>query len=182
MSKLNEKQQQFVERYLVCLNATQAYKEVYGVSDKVAGTNGPRLLENAGIKAAIEKEQKQISKRNHIDQDWVVQRLIAVADGHIGRVATFKGTTFTLKDSAELTEEDLRCLSSIKRKERSTAQGNEFEFQLTLRDNVKALELLGKHIGMWGDKDGGDDRKRNNQSVRARILELADKFRTTGKV
>jgi phage terminase small subunit len=175
---LNPKQELFVEHYLKCLNAGQAYREVYpDASEATAETNGPRLLRNAHIKAAIEAGRARLKSKLGLDQEWVLQRLKAVADGHIGKVATFKGQSLTLRDSSELTDDDLRSLTSIKTKSSSTPMGDSFEFAVTVKDNVKALELIGKHIGMWRDKGPEDDDNTTKQAVDTRIDELFTKFK-----
>lgn len=170
--KLTAKQQQFVERYLVSMNASKAYQEVYKCkSEATARANSARLLTKANILASIEVGQKEKSERNKIDQDWVLQRLIAIADGHIGKVAQFGGNTFTLKNSSDLNEEALRCLSSIKKKDKTTQFGDESEFEIRLREPVKSLELIGKHIGMWsGDSDDGSS-KDDTDALRSTVSE-----------
>ncbi|GGB00408.1 hypothetical protein GCM10011491_30760 [Brucella endophytica] len=59
---LSDKQQRFVAEYLIDLNATQAAIRA-GYSEKTANQQGPRLLVNAGIAAAIaEGAAKRIRK------------------------------------------------------------------------------------------------------------------------
>lgn len=53
-NKLNPKQLEVVKRVAQGQSKTQAYKEVYGVSQQVAETNGPRLLGNAGVQQVLE--------------------------------------------------------------------------------------------------------------------------------
>jgi len=79
---LTPRQQRFVERYLVTLNASQAYREAYRCSEVVANRNGPRLLVNAGVQAAIQAAMAERSARTQITVDAVLQRfwLIATAD------------------------------------------------------------------------------------------------------
>ncbi|CAK1228613.1 terminase small subunit [Fructobacillus tropaeoli] len=54
-SELKDKQKGFVSEYVRLSNATQAYINAYGVEYNIAKTNGPRLLENAGIKNEIKR-------------------------------------------------------------------------------------------------------------------------------
>ena len=57
MRKLTPKQQQFVEEYLVDLNATQAAIRA-GYSAKTAEFQASRLLRNAKVQAAIAERMK----------------------------------------------------------------------------------------------------------------------------
>lgn len=52
---LTDKQRAFVKEYLISYNATQAYKDAYGSSYRVANVEGPTLLVNPSIKAEIER-------------------------------------------------------------------------------------------------------------------------------
>lgn len=57
-SDLTDKQKAFVIEYVRLFNATQAYINVYDVDYKTAKTAGPRMLENVGVKSAIEMLRK----------------------------------------------------------------------------------------------------------------------------
>lgn len=57
-SGLTDKQKAFVIEYVRLFNATQAYINVYGVDYTTAKTAGPRMLENVGVKSAIESLRK----------------------------------------------------------------------------------------------------------------------------
>lgn len=79
---LPAKQARFVELFLVSLNASGAYREAYGCSEKVANRNGPRLLATAGVSSAVAAAQAARSQRTSITADDVLRRfwLIASAD------------------------------------------------------------------------------------------------------
>ena len=76
--KLTPKQARFVEEYQIDLNATQAAIRA-GYSAKTAEQQGPRLLGNVGVAAAIQAAQTEISERTEITVDEVVAGLLAEA-------------------------------------------------------------------------------------------------------
>ena len=53
---------------------------------------------------------------------------------------------------AGATEDDLSCIESIKYKESDNEYGGSIEREVKIASKLKALELLGKHLGMWNDK------------------------------
>jgi len=66
---LTQKQEAFVAEYLVDLNATAAAERAgYEHPNK----QGPRLLVNVGVAAAIAKGQAKRSERTEITQDYVL--------------------------------------------------------------------------------------------------------------
>lgn len=78
---MTPKQKLFCEHYLSNgLNATQAYKSVYNVSDKVAGTSGPRLMENVGVKEYLSQQQEKTVKKLQIKKEDLIQDLIYIKE------------------------------------------------------------------------------------------------------
>lgn len=144
--KLTDKQQKFVDEYLIDLNATQAAIRA-GYSVKTAQEQSSRLLSNVMVQQAIAEHMAARSKRTGVNQDRVVLELAKIAfvkmtdivDDH-GRI---KGTA---------TDDDLACIESIKYKGSDNEFGGSVEREVKIGSKLKALELLGKHLGMWNDK------------------------------
>ena len=74
MKPLNPKQQAFVREYLIDLNASAAYRRA-GYTSGNANVNGPRLLANAGITAALEAAMQARADRVEVTADQVLARL-----------------------------------------------------------------------------------------------------------
>lgn len=77
---LTEKQQRFVDEYLVDLNATQAAIRA-GYSPATAGSIGHENLKKPEIQAAITAGRKLQQERTHIDADKVVLEAWRIAMG-----------------------------------------------------------------------------------------------------
>ena len=77
---MNNKQQRFVDEYMVDLNATQAATRA-GYSAKTANEQGARLLANVSVASAIQKAQLEVSERTGVTVDDVVTGLLAEAEG-----------------------------------------------------------------------------------------------------
>lgn len=146
MAKLTEKQQRFVDEYLIDLNATQAAVRA-GYSAKTAESQGSRMLRNVKVQQAIAEEMAERSKRTGINQDRVVLELARIAFVRMTDIVDSNGK---IKDTA--TDDDLSCIESIKYKHSDTDTGYSVEREVKISSKLKALELLGKHLGMWNDK------------------------------
>lgn len=142
MAKLTDKQRRFVDEYLIDLNATQAAIRT-GYSAKTAEQQGSRLLINVKVQQAISKKMAERSKRTGINQDRVVLELARIAFVKLTDVVDNDG-----KIKEDATDDDLACIESIKYK--PTDAGVEREVKVSPK--IKALELLGRHLGMWNDK------------------------------
>ena len=125
MSKLNEKQKAFADYYIESLNATESYKMAYNCSYNTARTNGARLLTNANIKKYIDEVMSAKDESRIASQDEILQILTDIARG--------------------ITEEEVVQFSQLGEELRTTRKP-------TIKDRMKASELLGKRYRMFVDK------------------------------
>lgn len=146
-------QKRFCDEYLIDLNATRAYKVAYPncKKDKTARANSSRLLTIANIKEYISKKQKEIEKRTEVTQDMVIKELAKIAFLDIRKLYTENGQ---LKNVAEIDDETVGAISSLETLEEYEGYGNDREKigetqKVKLLDKTKALELLGKHLGIF---------------------------------
>lgn len=147
MAKLTSKQKRFIEEYLIDLNATQAAIRA-GYSPNSAQEIGSENLSKPIIKNEIDKAIAQRSRRTGISQDRVLRELAKIAFVNPSDVIDFGQAT--VKNSAS--EDDLATIASVKVKTIPTEDGDIEEREVKLYDKLKALDLIGKHLGMFKDK------------------------------
>lgn len=144
---MTKKQKLFVDEYLIDLNATQAAIRA-GYSAKTAQEQASRLLSNVMVQESIAKAMAERSKRTGISQDRVIQELARIA--FVNPQNVIDSEDASVREDA--TEDDLACIQSVKVKMMSGEKGSSVEREVRLNDKMKALELLGKHLGMFKDK------------------------------
>lgn len=142
---MTEKQKRFVEEYLIDLNATQAAIRAGYKENEYTDTNASKLLENTSIRKAINKAMAERSRRTGVTADRVVRELAKIAFVNAGEVIDFD--TATLMD--KISPDDMAAIHSVKVK---TFGEDGLEREVKLADKLKALELLGKHLGLFRDK------------------------------
>ena len=147
MARLTAKQKRFCDEYLIDLNATQAAIRA-GDSPNTANEQGARLLANVSVQEIIAKAMAERSKRTGISQDRVIQELARIAFVNPQNVVNPKDASVKV----DATEDDLACIQSVKVKTTDGVKGKSVEREVRLNDKMKALELLGKHLGMFKDK------------------------------
>ena len=167
MAKLTARQQRFCDEYLIDLNATQAAIRA-GYSEKTAMEQGYQLLQKTSVAEYIAERKADRIERTEITQDMVLKELAIIAFSNAADFAKViekqammdvNGQAVPMRDTdgkpvmyrtvepvltENLTEEQKRALSVIKK-------GRD-GFEVKPYDKVRALELLGKHLGMWTDK------------------------------
>ena len=129
---LTDKQAQFVAEYVIDLNATQA---AIRAGYSTVSAHGHRLLQNPAIKAAVNKTLAERARRLSINQDMVIEEL--------ARLALSRGPAAGRKDTAS----DRGKRSSAKAVAKDGAAQ-----EIRIADKLKALELLGRHLGMFKNK------------------------------
>jgi len=125
---LTPKQQAFIREYPVDFNATQAAIRA-GYSVKGAQQQASRLLLNVviqeSIRTQVDRRNKAIEKKVDVSAAWVIDRLVKTVD---------------------------RCMQITPVMEKidgEWVETGEFKFEHT--GSNKALEMIGRYLGMWRD-------------------------------
>jgi phage terminase small subunit len=147
VARLTAKQKRFIEEYLVDLNATQAAIRA-GYSPHTAKEIGCENLSKPHIRARVEKELAERSKRTGVNQDRVIRELARIA--LVNPVDVINMDEATIKEMASA--DDTAAILSVKVKKIPSEEGTITEREIRMADKIKALELLGKHLGMFNEK------------------------------
>ena len=127
-ARLTPKQQRFVEEYIIDWNGTQAAIRA-GYSVRAAQQIAAENMLKPVVKAAIAEATLARTERTHVDQDWVIQRLVK---------------------NVEMAQRAVMVLDK---------EGNptgEYTFQGHVAN--RALELLGRHTGGFVERSEVDTR------------------------
>lgn len=148
MAKLTEKQQCFIDEYLIDLNATQAAIRA-GYSVKTAQEQSARLLSKVMVQQAISEAMAERSRRTGINQNRILIELARIALLNPKALVNLEDATV----NPEASPDDLAAIASVKVKRFPTKDGGEgIEREVKFYDKIKAIELLGKHLGMFKDR------------------------------
>lgn len=125
--KLTDKQEKFCQEYLVDLNGTQAAIRA-GYSEKTARQLATDTLSKAYIQERLAELRKDQQERTQVTADSIIERLNQIAD---------------------------RCMQAepvmtYNHDEKAMVETGEYKFEHAGAN--KALELLGRHLGIFNDK------------------------------
>lgn len=147
---LSDKQKMFCEHYVVEMNATEAYRNVYLCEYDTAKVNGCNLLTNANIQEYIGYLQQDIERALGLSKIKVVREHQKIAFSNIGRL---RNTWIQLKEFNELSDEEKACIQSIdtkttKRIDKDTKEVIEEDWvKIKLYDKQKSLDSISKMLG-----------------------------------
>ena len=122
--KLTAKQRRFVQEYLIDLNATQAAIRA-GYSRKTAGVIGVENLKKPYIREAIDERLKQIDEEKTADAKEIREFWTRVMRGEE------KDTVLRYDNEGHQVET---------------------EIDVSMKDRIRASELMGKSFAMFTDK------------------------------
>lgn len=154
-STLTNKQQRFVEEYLVDLNGKQAAIRA-GYAERSAEVAASRLLSNDKVASAVKEAMDKRSQRTNVTADMVVQELARIGFSDLRKVISANGS---LLFPSEWDDNTAASISSIEVVTRSGDKGEDDEgrkiiehtHKIKVWDKNSALEKLGKHLGMFAE-------------------------------
>lgn len=131
-----------------------------GYKEKSVDSIVSKLLKKKQVRYAIQEVMKARAKRTAISHDATLQRLDSLSKSSLKNVATWEegGSNFTVKSSDELTDEEAYQIESLEIQSR--LNGSIVKTKIKMRKPDTALELLGRHQGMFetdGNKDVSED-------------------------
>jgi phage terminase small subunit len=146
---LRERQDRFVAEYLIDLDPAAAYRRAgyEPRSDKAARNAASRLLANVGVQEAIAERRQRQQERLEIKSDDIVRELKRVGFSKMDQFARWGPDGVVLIDSALLTPDAAACVAEVS--QTITQGGGSIKFKL--HSKTAALELLGKHLGLFKD-------------------------------
>lgn len=133
---LTPKQEAFVLVYLETGNATEAYRRAYNaenMAENVINVKASELLKNGKISLRINTLKERAASKVVLTRAWVLERLMRNAQIAMGETSLKLKIARNGKDNGKVVDE-------LEIHDRDTAGAN------------RALELLGKEVGMFVDR------------------------------
>lgn len=155
MKKLTKQQKIFVDEYLIDLNGTRAYMVAYPRVKKksTAAVNAYNHLRKPNIAAYIEVAMEARAKRTEISQDRVLKEYAKIA---FLDPRKFFDESGNLKQISNLDDDSAACIAGMDviTKNVMGEDGNfehEYTKKIKIADKLKALQDIGRHLGMFKD-------------------------------
>lgn len=159
MTSLSNQQKLFCQKYVeLGMNGTKAYLEVYKNVKKeaTARTNASRLLTNANIQEYIQELQSKVEEKAIVSIEDIVKELTAIAFADRTKISMMEKKTMELESGKKIDYEDVvfaltDTLDENTKKVIAGYKKGKNGISVETYDKLKALELLGKYMGMFKD-------------------------------
>lgn len=143
-----KKQKDFAQEYIKDFNAVQAAIRA-GYSTSTAHTYASKLLKRSEIQREISALMQALPQESGVTPAFVVKELARIAGFDPVNILSADGS---IKELALWPDGDTRVIASVdvqEVKERGQVVG--IVKKVRVWDKIKALELLGRHLGMWDE-------------------------------
>jgi phage terminase small subunit len=149
MAKLkNLKHEKFILEYCIDLNASRAYKAVYG-DVKGADANASRLIKTDKVQKRLRELQEKKEAKAEIKSFDVIKEIERIASARMVDVFHLDDGFLTIRNLSDIPEE---CQSAIESIESISLGGDKgVVMKIKFHSKIKALELLARHFGMFND-------------------------------
>lgn len=108
------------------------------------------------VKKEIEKRQKMALDRAQVTEDYIVKKLVAIAEANLGDIVTTDDNGKVRLDYSKLSSDLRYALSGLTIEESMKGRGDKAEpvvkIKVTVADKLRAIEMLGKYLGMFKEK------------------------------
>jgi phage terminase small subunit len=136
--KLSRKQKLLVDKYIQCWNATRAAIAV-GYSPNGANATASQTLAKPNVRKYLNQKLAEVAEKNQEKISIVIDQLMRIARADIRDFVDAKGKLRQINKNF-----DGQMVQKIKH--------TQYGASVTLHSKDRALELLGRYLGLWTDK------------------------------
>jgi len=155
--KINPLHKRVVDAYFADpeMNKTRAYMTVYTeCSGDSARSSAAALFALPSVDAYLQERMQKRADKAEVNQEWVLKELAKLAGFDPRKLFDDDGSIKLVRD---WDDDTAACVSEIHVNEIFGGSGDQKQAiglakKINTRDKVKALELLGKHLGMFKER------------------------------
>lgn len=153
MSGLTAMQMRFVEEYLIDPTSQTKAAIRAGYSIDSAHSTASDLMKNPGVRDAIALAQDERAKKLGVDKLRILQELALIAFSNPKDIWLVDEETGEIRfDLSKLTRDTASAISEITQTETNVKGMKLKTTKVKQIEKLTALQLLGKHLGMFSDK------------------------------
>jgi phage terminase small subunit len=147
---INRRQEAFCKELLKGVTQTQAYCTAYNVKDSLYARNSAsRLMANESILNFLEEKRAVLNEKLELKASDVLNELKKIGFSDVRKLYNKDGS---LKQVSELDDDTAAAVAGVE--ELTNNKYNDFDKtkKIKMADKTKALDLLGRHLGLFTDK------------------------------
>jgi len=146
VTKLVDKQERFLQRYVQDFNITKSYRCIYTTckSDDSAAASGSKLLRQDKVKTRLDEILLERNERTSVDATYIVEYLKGAAELDLEDFAAIGKSGVELKEFKKIPKHIRKYCTEVNMSE--TKKGS-IIVNFKIFSKEKAIEMLAKHTG-----------------------------------
>lgn len=127
-----------------------------GYSEVVAKSDAGSVFNRPEVKAEIERRQQRAMEKSQVDANWIIARLKEIAEANLGDLLVIEDDGSARFDMNKMTPSLRAALGEFTVDSYNEGRGENKKvvkkMRVKLADKLRALEMLGKHLGLFADR------------------------------
>jgi len=161
--KMTRKQAAFCCEYVIDYNATKAAIRA-GFSKNGAGQTAERLLKKVEILQYIDELEAEKQAKRDVTIDKILAEYAKIAFTDLPGIINYSRGIMSLSDFEKLTPDQRACIKKFKIKTGNPLANDPDKVpcdyvEIELHDKMHALDMMGKHLGMFVERHSLDMEK-----------------------
>ena len=155
MKALSTDEENFCKMYAKCFDGAKAYSLAFGCDYKESAQKADALMRKENIREKIRELKTARFNRELIDADDIIGMYIKIAFADLNDYLDFGKKTVVDENGEEKTENEVNFRKESTQVDTtaiSSVTSSKTGWKITFYDRMKALEWLGKHLGLDSDK------------------------------
>lgn len=165
LKELTERERNIAELVLSGVPQVRAYMRVYEIPPEkynYASGHSTTLLKRPHVAAYINKRRNEYAEKYKIEQEKILQEVAQIGFSNISDYLTFDKDGVHLKNSEDLTPEQLSAISQIST---SYTKAGDMNVNVKMYDKLEGLRMVGEFLETWKGKNAPTQIQVNVQPI-----------------
>lgn len=152
---LSEEEEKFCSVYARCFDGAKAYAGAFGCDFESARSGAEQLLSKESIRNRIRALKKARFEKEMVDADDIIGMYIKIAFADLSDFLDFGKKTEIAENGEETSQNEVNLKENPKADTAaiSSITSSKGSVKITFYDRMKALEWLGKHLGIGEESE-----------------------------
>ena len=152
--KLSTRHQKVVDGYMVHYNKTKAMRDA-GFSESTS-MRAADVFDRIDVQMEIQRRQDNMSKKAEVTADYVIKKFKDIVEADLGDLLEIFEDGTARIDFTKATPAHLAALGEFTVDDIKQGRGDDAipvqRIRVKFHDKLRALEALGRHLGLFNDK------------------------------
>ena len=149
----NPRYLRIINNYMKGMSKVKAFLKE-GYSESTASSDANDFFSNPIVVEEIERRKKRIMEKQELNEDWIISRLMTIADAKVGELIEFDEDSQSVRMNwKSLTPQMKAAIGGLDIEETYSGRGERAvpvtKIKVKTDDKLRALQMLGNYLDMF---------------------------------